>query len=294
MGEVEQWSQAAVAALLRMPTDADDKYSRGVVGLRTGSDAFPGAAVLGVEAAWRTGAGMVRYLGAGTRARELVLQRRPETVTADGRVQAWVIGSGTDAAARSTDETRALRRLLDGDEPVVMDAGALDLAPHARTPIIVTPHDREHAALRERLGLAPIGRAAGGTGARADAARETAVALRGAGVPQPVVLLKGAVTIVADADGAVHAVTSGVPWLATAGTGDVLAGVLGALLAGAPDDLAACAASAAWLHGRAAAAASAARAGGPIVALDVAEHVASVVGAVLAARPGRAAHEDAP
>lgn len=313
MGEVVQWSEAAVAALLRIATDADDKYSRGVVGLRTGSDAFPGAAVLGVEAAWRAGAGMVRYLGP---ARTLVLQRRPETVTADGRVQAWVIGSGTDAASRTPDEAHALGRVLAGDAPVVVDAGALDLAPRARAPIVVTPHDREHAALRERLGLGPAGAETDTSAdARASAARETARALRDAGVAHPVILLKGAVTVVAAADGPAHAVTTGVPWLATAGTGDVLAGILGTLLAGAAgttgpadaavgdDDLAACAASAAWLHGRAADAASAAHAGGPIVALDVAEHVASVVGAVLAAKAepaGRAArderggHSDAP
>ncbi|MBU4465924.1 MAG: NAD(P)H-hydrate dehydratase, partial [Actinobacteria bacterium] len=96
------WSVADASRALRNPTNADDKYSRGVVGIRTGSDAYPGAAVLGVEAAWRTGIGMVRYLGPD-RPTALVLHRRPETVTADGRVQAWVIGSGTDAAHRSGD-----------------------------------------------------------------------------------------------------------------------------------------------------------------------------------------------
>ena len=70
MVEVVTWSSADVARVLRMPTAADDKYSRGVVGLRTGSTDYPGAAVLGVEAAWRTGVGMVRYLGPS---RELVL-----------------------------------------------------------------------------------------------------------------------------------------------------------------------------------------------------------------------------
>ncbi|MDQ2670862.1 MAG: NAD(P)H-hydrate dehydratase, partial [Gemmatimonadota bacterium] len=78
---------------IRAPRVGDDKYTRGVVGMRTGSDAYPGAAVLGVEAAWRTGIGMVRYVGPD-RAALLVLQRRPETVLGEGRVQAWVIGSG--------------------------------------------------------------------------------------------------------------------------------------------------------------------------------------------------------
>ncbi|MFT4214794.1 MAG: NAD(P)H-hydrate dehydratase, partial [Microbacterium sp.] len=114
-----EWTLAEAAAALRAPTAADDKYARGVVGLRTGSDLYPGAAVLGVEAAWRTGVGMVRYLGP---ARDLVLARRPETVTVPGRVQAWVIGSGT--AERAAQERAALEELLAGSVPVVVDAGA--------------------------------------------------------------------------------------------------------------------------------------------------------------------------
>src|SRR6478609_3549171 len=100
------WSSSDVAGLLRRPTAVDDKYSRGVLGIRTGSAEYPGAAVLGVEAAWRTGIGMVRYVGT---ARDAVLQRSPETVAQDGRVQAWLIGSGTDAASRTRGETHALR-----------------------------------------------------------------------------------------------------------------------------------------------------------------------------------------
>ncbi len=254
--------------------------------MRTGSAAYPGAAVLGVEAAWRTGLGMVRYLGP-ERPTALVLARRPETVTADGRVQAWVIGSGTDAAARTAPETAALRALLSDTDPVVVDAGALDLAAEATTPRVLTPHDREHARLRSALGLghAPDDRVV--------AARETAEAT-GA-----VVLLKGSVTVVAAPDGWAATVRSGTPWLATAGTGDVLAGVIGALVAGAtargvPPDaaaLAALAASGAWLHGRAGAIAAADAAagsgsapggGGPITALDVAEALPRAVAEALA------------
>src|SRR3546814_1223399 len=117
---VDEWRVRDVREMLRMPTATDDKYSRGVVGIRTGSDAYPGAAVLGVEAAWRTGIGMVRYVGP-PRASDLVLARRPETVAASGRVQAWVIGSGTDAAARSGEDEAALREILAGDVPVVVD-----------------------------------------------------------------------------------------------------------------------------------------------------------------------------
>lgn len=280
MLDTDEWTSADTAAVLRVPTDSDDKYSRGVLGVRTGSDAYPGAAVLGVEAAWRTGVGMVRYLG-GDRPTDLVLQRRPETVTVDGRVQAWLIGSGTDPGLRSRAETEALRGILTADEPVIVDAGALDLAPEATAPIIVTPHAREHARLRDLLGL----------GAESDAVaavQETAAALGG------VVLRKGAVTIVAAPSGWVRAVRADTAWLATAGTGDVLAGALGALVAGAAargpvpaDDLAALAASAAWLHARAAWLASRARVDGPVTALDVADALAAAVGGVLSGGRGR-------
>ena len=256
--------------------------------MRTGSEVYPGAAVLGVEAAWRAGLGMVRYLGPD-RAADLVLARRPETVTADGRVQAWVVGSGTDASARTPSDTAALRALLSDTDPVVVDAGALDLAAEATAPRILTPHDREHARLRAALGLAHA------PADRVDAARETAEAT-GA-----VVLLKGAVTVVVAPDGWAATVEAGTPWLATAGTGDVLAGVIGALVAGAvaqnghtdAASLAALAASGAWLHGRAAAIAAqgASIAGapssppfgdGPITALDVADALPQAVAETLA------------
>lgn len=268
------WTLDDAARVLRMPTAADDKYSRGVVGIRTGSDAYPGAAVLGVEAAWRTGVGMVRYLGP-ERAADLVLGRRPETVTVPGRAQAWVIGSGTDASERSDAETAALRGILSGADPVIADAGALDLVTGAAAPRIVTPHAREHARLREALGLEPeVGVS---DDERVAAAGETAAAL-GA-----VVVLKGFATVVARQDGWSVVVEAGTPWLATAGTGDVLAGVLGAVVAStsaaAPDgtELAAAAATGVWLHGRAAARASTRTGGGPITALDVAEALPAVV-----------------
>jgi hydroxyethylthiazole kinase-like uncharacterized protein yjeF len=271
------WTGAETGRLLRRPTAADDKYSRGVLGVRTGSDVYPGAAVLGVEAAWRTGIGMVRYVGPD-RPTELVLSRRPETVAVDGRVQAWVIGSGTvPASERPAGESEALRRILHDTDPVVVDAGALDLAADGTAPRLLTPHDREHARLRAGLGLAAVG------SDRVQAARTTAEAT-GA-----VVVLKGAVTVVASPDGAVFEVAAGTPWLATAGTGDVLAGVIGALVASAVADsrvsdaasLAPLAAAAAWLHGHAARLASAAHGGGPIRALEVAEALPRAVAEAL-------------
>ncbi|MEZ3159977.1 ADP/ATP-dependent (S)-NAD(P)H-hydrate dehydratase [Microbacterium sp. BWT-B31] len=279
------WTADDAARVLRLPTARDDKYSRGVVGFRTGSDEYPGAAVLGVEAAWRTGAGMVRYLGPAF-ARELVLRRRPETVTVEGRAQAWVVGSGTPAPAAEHETDAALRALLAGAVPVVVDAGALEAAVRATAPRVVTPHDREHAQLRRALGLAPAD-----DGQREASALETAAAL------EAVVVLKGARTVVASPSGWARIVDSGTPWLATAGTGDVLAGVIGAVVAGAAasgagaddralgtDELAALAATGAWVHGRAGTAAAAGRgpSGGPITALDVAEALPGVVAQALA------------
>lgn len=266
-----RWTVTDAAPLVRAPRPSDDKYSRGVLGVWTGSAEYPGAAVLGVEAAWRTGLGMVRYLGP---AAELVLQRRPETVCVDGRVQARLVGSGMDAAQRSASATAQLRAALDGDRPVVVDAGALDLLP-AAAPVIVTPHARELVRVRAALGLETEPDV--GDDERVPLAVETAAALGG------VVLLKGAVTVVAAADGWSARVGTGTSWLATAGTGDVLGGVIGALVAAATADaeqgggvpsvrrLAALAATGALLHGSAAVHASSERGGGPITAMDVAE-----------------------
>ncbi|GAA3898485.1 ADP-dependent NAD(P)H-hydrate dehydratase [Microbacterium invictum] len=292
MGSTGEWTAAQAAAHLRVPTGSDDKYSRGVLGVRTGSDAYPGAAVLGVEATWRTGLGMVRYLGPD-RPTGLVLARRPETVTVDGRVQAWLIGSGTDAARRTPAETDALRAILRRALPVIVDAGALDLAMDAAAPLVVTPHAGEHARLRRQLGLA-----GDGEGDRLASAAETAAELGAT------VLLKGAETVVATPAGWTRTVRAGTAWLATAGTGDVLGGILGALVAAAGaaaeqaaggeaeragragaltvEQLGPLAATAAVLHGAAARRASAAHAGGPVTALDIAEHVAPAVGEALA------------
>ncbi len=275
MVDIREWSRADAARFLRIPGEADDKYSRGVVALRTGSPAYPGAAVLGVEAAWRAGAGFVRYVGEG-RAADAVLARRPETVagpdTGRSRIGAWVIGSGTDAMHRSTVEAAALREILAGTTPVVVDAGALDLAPGASAPLLLTPHAGEFARLRELLELPATGDRA------ADA--ERAAAELGA-----TVLLKGARTLVAAPAGGVVEVAAGTGWLAVAGTGDVLAGILGALIAANPDaPLAEVAASGAWLHGRAARLAAGAvdgAPGHPIVALDVAEALPQAIAELL-------------
>lgn len=260
------WTPADAASCIAVPGERDDKYSRGVLGIITGSAMYPGAAVLGVEAAARTGIGMIRYLG---EARELVLQRRPEVVTADGRVQAWLLGSGMDAVDR---QLEPLTRALEQPVPVVLDGGALDLHDRAEGPVVMTPH---HGELARLLGV-PRERIAGDPEGFARRASD------GFGVT---VLLKGHTTHIAG-PGISLSAAAGPTWLATAGAGDALAGILGALvathyaaIADDPAELARLAATAAVVHGLAATRASR---GGPLTILDLAAAVPATIAELLA------------
>ncbi|MBT2503698.1 ADP/ATP-dependent (S)-NAD(P)H-hydrate dehydratase [Curtobacterium sp. ISL-83] len=257
------------------PTGDSTKYRRGVLGIATGSDQYPGAAVLGVDAAVHTGVGMVRYVGP-SRATDHVLIRRPEVVAGGGRVQAWVVGSGISASSLGElDPTTAdaFAHASDDGVPVVVDAGALPLV-HLGPLAVLTPHAGELAALLD----VPRG------SIEEDPA---AAALRAAAETGSVVLLKGERTHVATPDGSVRLVaSSATPWLATAGAGDVLGGVLGALVATraaaaeasgtplTPSDLAHLAAAAAVVHGVAARRASG---GGPFPMTAVVEQLPGVV-----------------
>lgn len=290
----EQWTASDAAAVLRPPGPHDDKYRRGVLGMRTGAAHYPGAAVLGVSAAWRTGIGMLRYVppvddaappfGLPTPA-SAVLAARPETVLGPptGRsCDAWVIGSGTDAATRSAAELRELHELLGGDAPVVVDAGALDLIAEcaSRTaPVVLTPHGGEFERLWRSadLGDLPADWDSRGT----DPAPRARATAHLASVLDATVLLKGSVTVCATPEGWTRSIGPATPWLASAGTGDVLAGILGALVAGRSADtppdhelLGRLGATAALLHDHAARQASgderADGTGRPIVASDVA------------------------
>ncbi|MGV8884179.1 MAG: ADP-dependent NAD(P)H-hydrate dehydratase [Microbacteriaceae bacterium] len=264
MRDFDLWTADDAALQIAVPGPHDDKYSRGVLGVVTGSDQYPGAAVLTVEAALRTGVGMVRYLGP-ERATQLVLQRRPEAVAGDGRVQAWLLGSGTDHAAREEASLAQMRTALDQGVPVVLDGGALELHGYATGPVVITPHAGELARL---LGIE-----------REAVTAKTAVqASRELGV---VVLLKGHDTYAVG--GSARIVASCAPsWLATAGAGDALAGILGALVAthSRADDeqLARLAAASAVIHGRAAERASA---GGPFTILDLTENIPATIAEIL-------------
>jgi hydroxyethylthiazole kinase-like uncharacterized protein yjeF len=264
------------ARWIAVPGDDDDKYSRGVVGFVTGSAKYPGAAVLGVEAAARTGVGMIRYLGAG-RPTRLVLQRRPEAVTADGRVQAWVLGSGQDPEHLDELTTVMLDQALGQSVPMVLDGGALSRRSDARGPVLLTPHAGELSRLID-LDVDAI---------RAD---PDAAALRAARELDATVLLKGHTTRIAVPTASTGnaeplRVRSAPSWLATAGAGDALAGILGALLATHHEELAAdasllapLAATGAVLHGLAAERASA---GGPLTILDLAAALPGVIAELL-------------
>jgi ADP-dependent NAD(P)H-hydrate dehydratase / NAD(P)H-hydrate epimerase len=252
---VRQLTDADAAARIRPPAAGDDKYSQGVVGIVAGSSTYPGAGVMCTGAALRTRPGLVRYAGTaadGVRAawpEAIVTSGRPGDA---GRVQAWVVGPGmgTDDDARSV-----LAEVLATDLPVLVDADALTMAAQQPelvrgrgAPTVLTPHDREFARFGYEVGPDRIG-----------AARRLAADL-GA-----VVLLKGEATVVAAPDGTAFVNGTGTPWLATAGTGDVLSGIGGALLAtGLPAVEAA--AVAAHVHGRAG---QVAAEEGPLVAGDL-------------------------
>jgi NAD(P)H-hydrate repair Nnr-like enzyme with NAD(P)H-hydrate dehydratase domain len=273
MSDYRQWTAADSARLIAVPGINADKYSRGVLGVVTGSQTYPGAAVLGVEAAIRTGAGMVRYLGS---AGELVLQRRPEAVTAPGRVQAWLLGSGIAAAERDAATTDQLLSALGEGLPTVIDSGALDLIGRATGPTVITPHFRELAGV---LSADP-------GEIEADPELWCTLAAESLGVT---VLLKGTRTRVGGQDGTRLMTGPATGWLATAGTGDVLGGVLGALLATQSDAVLdeptlvpQLAASAAVIHALAAELASG---GGPLAALDVAEALPQAIAQLLREHP---------
>jgi ADP-dependent NAD(P)H-hydrate dehydratase / NAD(P)H-hydrate epimerase len=264
-------AQAAdVAAMLPSPTAESDKYRRGVTGVVSGSEQFTGAAVLSVGGAIRGGAGMVRFISAQPAA-DVVRQWWPEavisvlppepatgggsrfaSVTAEdflasaGRVQAWVAGPGMGTG---DDAAELLRAVLRTDVPVLVDADGLtvlaahlDLLPRA-APTLITPHAGELARLTgvDRGDI------------EAQRLRHARAAARQLGVT---VLLKGSTTVIcsppdSDEHQAALINSTGTPWLATAGTGDVLSGLAGSLLAQGLDPAGA-ALAAAFLHGVAA------------------------------------------
>jgi ADP-dependent NAD(P)H-hydrate dehydratase / NAD(P)H-hydrate epimerase len=245
---------ADVAAILPRPAPESDKYRRGVLGLVAGSDQYTGAAVLSCGGAIHGGAGMVRFVSAAV-AVDVVRQHWPEAVltTYDpdrpaqaietaGRVQAWVVGPGIGTGPQAA---ALLAEVLASDVPVLVDADGLTvLAAHRdllgrAAPVLITPHAGELARLL--------------SADRADIeARRLHYARAAAAELGVTVLLKGSTTVIAEPD--VHQPvlvnSTGTPWLATAGSGDVLSGLAGSLLAQGVEAPQA-GAAAAYLHGMA-------------------------------------------
>ncbi|MFF1687502.1 MULTISPECIES: NAD(P)H-hydrate dehydratase [unclassified Streptomyces] len=269
-GVLEALQHRDVDGLLPEPTGESDKYRRGVVGIVAGSARYPGAAVLAVAGALHGGAGAVRYVGPAAGA---VVSRFPETLVSEGapgkagRVQAWVAGPGLG------DDASGLADVVGADVPVLIDADGLRLAdPEAvrgrGAPTLLTPHAGEAAAL---LGVS-----------RQEVEAERLAAVRElADRFSATVLLKGSTTLVAGGSGGggpslVRVNSTGTAWLATAGSGDVLSGLAGSLLAAGLGALDAGSVGA-YLHGLAARRVSG---GAPVVAQDVAGGIAGAWGDV--------------
>jgi hydroxyethylthiazole kinase-like uncharacterized protein yjeF len=259
---VKKWGAKDAAQCIITPSDLDHKYSRGALGLITGSAQFPGAAVLTTAAASATGVGMVRFHSSSGLA-HLVLHSTPSAVVQPGKVAAWVVGSGINSKKYSDFTTwlrhRWFKLVRLQSVPTVLDAGAISLAGSLEQPTVITPHSGELATLLSARGVKVTAEAIEG-----DPKKWVQNAADTLGVT---VLLKGSTTYVANNEILIQLPVA-TPWLATAGSGDVLAGIMGALVATNAieilndyNHLASVAASAAFIHNQAAVRASA---GAPI------------------------------
>jgi len=239
----------------RLPSPGPDshKYTRGMVAVVGGE--MSGAAELAGLAAMRAGAGYVLLLAEGAAGQPHAIVRRPFDAGAltDPRIGALVIGPGLGRGAVAG--TR-LDWAIACSRPLVIDGDALHLLDDARlaklraheAPVVLTPHAGEFDAMFGKQGGSKIERA------RAAAAKAGAT-----------LVFKGADTVIATPDGSVRVAEAASRWLSTAGTGDVLAGAIGAMLAAIPGSAIDAAAAGVWLHG-----AAAARLGGAFIADDLA------------------------
>lgn len=272
---MKKWTARDVKECIIIPSDLDHKYSRGVIGVITGSAQYPGAAVLTTSAAAATGIGMIRFHSSSGLA-HLVLHSTPSCVVAPGKVSAWLIGSGI-SSKKYSDVTTLLRHrwfalARKQTVPTVLDAGALYFAGSLEQPTLITPHCGELSALLKARGFPVSAEAIEG-----DPKKWVTNAAKTLGVT---VLLKGSVTYVAN-DNVLIELPKATPWLATAGSGDVLAGIIGALVATNSIEilndynrLAEVAATGAYIHAQAALNASR---GGPISAEMIIEHISGAI-----------------
>jgi NAD(P)H-hydrate epimerase len=240
------------------PQEEGHKYARGHAVVMSGPVYSTGAGRLGARGALRIGAGLVTVASprdalqvnaaqlTAIMVREADDARGLNSLLADQRKNAVLIGPGVGVGERTKDMVLAA---LGSNAAVVLDADALTvfadhaeelaeaIAEHPDRPVVMTPHEGEFARLFAWLGESG--------GSKCDRALKAAQAMN------CVVLLKGPDTVIAAPDGRA-AITANAPaWLATAGTGDVLAGLVAGLLAQGMDAFeATCAAV--WLHGEAA------------------------------------------
>lgn len=198
------------------PDEQSDKYSRGVVGIESGSDDYPGAAIMNTYGAVHAGAGMVRFLGPAAAA-EVIRAQLPNVVFSPGRVQAHLLGSGW---GERPDGRETVDRAVSSGLPVLVDADGLRHLPAALPDTcLLTPHAGELARLLDC--------------GRAEVEADPVAAVRaGAERTGGTVLLKGATQLVATPGrSTVQVAVPGPSWTAQAGSGDTLAGICAALLA---------------------------------------------------------------
>ena len=275
----KSWTIKDVKKCIIIPSELDHKYSRGTLGVITGSAKYPGAAVLSTRAASATGLGVIRFHSNSGLA-HLVLHQTPEALVQPGPVTAWLAGSGIDSKKYS-DITTWLRHrwfvlLQRQSVPTVLDAGALHLAGSLEQPTLITPHSGELSRLLAQRGVI--------ASAELIESNPTYWAQEASKLLAVTVLLKGSRTVVAQ-DDLVIELPVATPWLATAGSGDVLAGIIGALCATNYIEIlndirrvAEVAATAALIHNKAAVIASN---GGPISASSLVNAIPAAVASIL-------------
>ena len=273
------WNAKDSSRCIVIPNDLDHKYSRGVLGVITGSAQYPGAAVLTTSAALATGLGMVRFHSSSGLA-HLVLHQSPEAVVQPGPVTAWIAGSGVHEKKYS-DFTTYLRHrwfalLSKQSVPTLLDAGALYLAGTLAQPTLITPHAGELSKLFSRRSIT--------VSSEMIESDPITWAKKAADLFDVTVLLKGSRTVVVQGDLEIS-LSESTPYLATAGTGDVLAGIIGALIAtnyieilNSRERLAHVAATGAFIHNQAALIASK---GAPISASQIIEHINEAIRKIL-------------
>jgi hydroxyethylthiazole kinase-like uncharacterized protein yjeF len=276
---VKKWSAKDSARCILTPSEIDHKYSRGTLGVITGSAQYPGAAVLTTSAALATGLGALRFHSSSGLA-HLVLHQSPEALVQPGPVTAWIAGSGIDGRKYENLSTwlrhRWFKLLQRQSVPTLLDAGALYLAGKLDQPTLITPHAGELSKLLALHGIS--------ASSEIIEANPKEWVLRATSALDVTVLLKGSVTFVARNDYLIE-LPKATPWLATAGSGDILAGIIGALIAtnyieilNDPNRLADIAATGAFIHNRAALAASN---GGPITASSLIGEIQQIVAKLL-------------